>query len=175
MSLHETPAPTPHAEGTLVAFVATKPLADLAATAIRQIKEAGGRVVLVCPLVRHYDTAAAAADEWIRIPQLGVPVQFDDPADRPERWTGPWARTVATNLSRKAGRKVAHRALGQTVTWDLAARQVPRVQDVLDAADVITALDPSAVYIAWRAGQRNQHAAIINGIGPTMEHLGLAR
>ncbi|MBD3784691.1 MAG: hypothetical protein IE926_17365, partial [Micrococcales bacterium] len=56
-----------------------------------------------------------------------------------------------------------------------AARQSPDALAVLRRADVITALDPNAVWVAWQAAQVNQHAAVINGIGPTLEHLGLAR
>jgi hypothetical protein len=175
VTLHETPPPTPQADGLTVAFVATGPLAGIAADSIRRIREAGGRVVLLCPKVPGYAAARGAADEYIALHPFGNPVRFDSDDDRPERWTSEWVATVATNLHRKVGRRVAHKVIGRPLTWGLASKQTPEALEVLERADVITALDPNAVYIAWRAGQTNQHAAIINGIGPTLEHLGLAR
>ncbi|KRE62244.1 hypothetical protein [Nostocoides sp. Soil756] len=175
MSLAESPAPVPHAQGLEVVFVATGPLADIAADSIARIADAGARVTLICPKMRGYEQARAAADDYIQLLPLGIPVQFDDDSQRPVRWSPDWARTVATNISRKAGRRVAHKVVGKAVTWGFAVRQLPEAVRILDTADVITALDPGAVWIAWKASRTNAHAAVINGIGPTLEHLGLAR
>jgi hypothetical protein len=57
----------------------------------------------------------------------------------------------------------------------LAALHNRAALSALDSADVITALDAGAVYMVWEASRRNRAAAAVNGIGPTMEHLGLAR
>ncbi|MBD3784557.1 MAG: hypothetical protein IE926_16680, partial [Micrococcales bacterium] len=78
MTLHETPPPTPHTEGLEVAFVATSPLAGITADSIRRIRDGGGRVVLVCPdKMPGSAPARAAADEWVDLPPLGVPVRFE--------------------------------------------------------------------------------------------------
>lgn len=175
MSLHETPAPTPHAEGLEVVFVATSPVPGITADSIDRIRDAGARVTLISPKVVGYGPAREAADGFIELHGLGVPVQFEDDEDRPQRWSARWARTVATNVSRRAGRRVAHKLVGKAGAWGWAIRQLPEATDLLETADVITALDPGAVWIAWKAAQRNTHAEVINGIGPTLEHLGLAR
>ena len=171
--LPEDHPPVPHVAGRLVVLCHTGPLPHIVHTSIEQIRLNGGRVVLVGPLVRGAE-ASTAADEVILLRQRAAPVYFDK-ANPPRRYSRQWVSIVARNLGRRATFKPAGRVLGASTMWWLAALHNRAALSALDNADVITAVDAGAVYMVWEASRRNRAAAAINGIGPTMEHLGLAR
>jgi hypothetical protein len=170
----ERPAPTPHADHQTIAFVYTSPPTVMVVDSIKRIREQGGRVVILGPQIKGYEKAADVADGFIFLRQRFVPV-YVDPDNRPRRYSLPWASIVARNLTRKATQKPAKRVLGASTLWWITAKHNRQALALLDGADVITALDAGAVYLVWEAARRNRHAAAINGIGPTLEHLGLAR
>lgn len=172
--MQETPAPTPIAQGQKVVFLYTLAPNRMAVDAMKDIQGHGGQIVLVGPQVRHYEKAYFQADHYVRLIRRASPVKVD-PSQRPAKFTPAWAAIVATNLTRKATYKPLGKVLGQATMWWLAARQNPDALAELDGADVITAVDPGAVYMAWEASRRNTKAHVINGIGPTLEHLGLVR
>lgn len=171
--LPERQAPVPHVAGRLVVLCHTGPIPRIVHTSIEQIRDNGGRVVLLGPLVRGVD-ASAPADEVIVLRQRAAPV-YVDKANPPRRYSRQWVSIVARNLTRRATFKPARRVLGASTMWWLAALHNRAALSALDSADVITALDAGAVYMVWEASRRNRAAAAVNGIGPTMEHLGLAR
>jgi len=149
------------------------PLA-LVTTAIEKIRESGGQVTLMGPQIRGYESAAAAADHVVLLRHRAAPVKVD-PNKRPVRYSPQWASVVARNLLRKTAFGPARKTLGVSTLWWLAVSHSREALHAVDEADVITALDAGAVYSVWECARRNRHAAAINGIGPTMEHLGLAR
>lgn len=170
----ERPAPVPHAAGKLVVLCHTGPIPPVVNHSIEQIRRQGGRVVLVGPRVVGTEEAEEIVDEVLELRQRAAPV-FVNKADPPRKYSRQWVSIVARNLGRKATFKPARRVLGASTMWWLAAHHDRRVMSTLDRADVITALDAGAVYLVWEAARRNRHAAAINGIGPTMEHLGFLR
>lgn len=159
--------------GQHVVMIYTAPPMDLVVPAIRDIQAAGGSVTLIGPQVRGYEAAAEAADSIVRLRHRAAPVPID-PDHRPVRWTLPWASVVARNLSRRAAFGPARRALGVSTLWWLALRGSRDALHAVDDADVLTALDAGAVYSVWQAARRNLHAAAINGVRPTLEHMRLA-
>jgi hypothetical protein len=170
----ERPAPVPHADHQVVAICYTARPMPVVTDAVKAIREQGGRVVLIGPLVKGYEVPAEDADEYVQLIHRAVPV-YVDKANPPRRYSAQWASIVARNLTRRATVRPAQRLLGASTLWWIAARHNRDARKVLDRADVICAADAGAVYLAWEAARRNRHAAVVNGIGPTLEHLGLAR
>jgi len=168
------PAPTPEAARRNVVLTYTAVPMALVTTAIQQIRDAGGHVTLLGPQIRGYEPAGAAADRVVFLRNRAAPVRID-PDKRPRRYSPAWASVVARNLSRKVAFGPARKTLGASTLWWMAISHSRDALHVVDEADVITALDGGAVYSVWQCGRRNRHAAAINGIGPTLEHLGLAR
>jgi hypothetical protein len=82
---------------------------------------------------------------------------------------------VVRNLWRKVAFAPVRKTLGVSTLWWMSLSHSREALHAVDEADVITALDAGAVYSVWECARRNRHAAAINGIGPTLEHLGLAR
>ena len=174
MTQQPPPVPTPGAaQRNVVLAYTTTPLAIIT-TAIEQIREAGGQVTLLGPQIRGYEGAAAAANRVVLLRQRAAPVRID-PDHRPVRYSPQWASVVARNLWRKAAFGPARKTLGISTLWWLTLSHSREALHAVDEADVITALDAGAVYSVWECARRNRHAAAINGIGPTLEHLGLAR
>jgi hypothetical protein len=145
----------------------------LVTVAIEQIRQEGGHVVLLGPQIRGYEQAAAAADRMVFLRHRAAPVRVD-PDNRPARFSPQWAWLVTRNLSRRAAFGPARKTLGISTLWWMALSHSREALHAVDEADVITALDAGAVYSVWNCARRNHHAAAINGIGPTLEHLGLA-
>lgn len=170
----ERPAPVPHADHQVVAVCFTAKPMPAVADAVRTIREQGGRVVLIGPLVTGYEEPAAEADDYIKLVHRANPV-YVDKSDPPRKYSPQWTSIVARNLTRRATVRPAQRLLGASTLWWIAARGNRDARKVLDSADVLCAADGGAVYLVWEAARRNRHAAAINGIGPTLEHLGLAR
>jgi hypothetical protein len=155
----------------VIAF--TTPPMVIVTAAIEQIRAAGGRVVLLGPQVRGYEPAAAAADQMVFLRHQAAPVRVD-PDNRPKRYSPRWAWLVTRNLSRRAAFGPVRKTIGVPTLWWMALSHSRDALHVVDEADVITALDAGAVYSVWNCARRNQHAAAINGIGPTLEHFSLA-
>jgi hypothetical protein len=172
--MSERPAPTPRADHQRVLLVYTLPPLEIVADDIAAIRANGGRVDVVGPRVKGFEISARAADHFTLLVRRSTPVKID-PDDRPRKYSMRWVKVVATNLSRKALFRSAKRVLGAATLWWMSAAQNRKALDLIDGADVITALDAGAIYLCWQAGRRNRGAAVINGIGPTMEHLGLVR
>jgi hypothetical protein len=170
----ERPAPIPHADHRVVAICYTGAPMPVVTDAVRAIGEQGGHVVLIGPLVKGSEVPAAYADKYIRLVHRATPV-YVDKANAPRKYGPRWASIVARNLTRRATVRPAQRLFGAATLWWVAVRNNPEASKVLDRADVICAADAGAVYLAWESARRNRHAAVINGIGPTLEHLGLAR
>ena len=170
----ERPAPTPHAAQQTIVLVYTSVPSVMAVEAIKKIRGNGGRVVLLGPQIKGYENAAEISDSFVFLRQRVTPV-YVDPDNRPRRYSPTWASIVARNLIRKATFKPAKRTLGAATLWWMAARNNRQALHLIDSADVITATDAGSIYLVWEAARRNRHAAAINGIGPTLEHLGLAR
>jgi hypothetical protein len=168
------PVPKPEAARRNVVLAYTSPPLALVTTAIEQIREAGGQVTLMGPQIRGYEGPAAAANRTVLLRHRAASVRID-PDRRPVRYSPRWAWVVARNLSRKAAFGPARKALGVSTLWWMAVRQSREALHAIDEADVIAALDAGAVYSVWECARRNRHAAAINGIGPTLEHLGIAR
>jgi len=168
------PVPPPGAARRNVVLAYTAPPMALVTVAIEQIREAGGQVVLLGPQIRGYEGAAAAADRMVLLRHRAAPVRID-PDNRPVRYSLAWASVVARNLSRRVAFGPARKTLGVATLWWMAVSHSRDALREIDDADVITALDAGAVYSVWNCARRNRHAAAINGIGPTLEHLGLAR
>jgi hypothetical protein len=168
------PLPEPQAARRNVVLAYTSPPLAIVTAAIQQIREAGGHVVLVGPQIRGYELPAAAADQNILLRHRAAPVRID-PARRPVRYSRAWASVVVRNLSRKAAFGPARKTLGVATLWWMSLSQSREALRAIDEADVITALDAGAVYSVWECARRNRHAAAVNGIGPTLEHLGIAR
>jgi len=166
------PAHDAAGRNVVLAYTAS-PLA-LVTTAIEQIRKAGGQVTLVGPQIRGYEGPAAAADRVVLLRHRAAPVRID-PDHRPVRYSPQWASVVARNLWRKAAFGPARKTLGVSTLWWMTMSHSREALYAINEADVITALDAGAVYSVWECARRNRHAAAINGIGPTMEHLGLAR
>jgi len=174
MTQQSPPVPNPGAaRRNVVLAYTTTPLAIIT-TAIEQIRDAGGQVTLLGPQIRGYEGAAAAANHIVVLRQRAAPVRID-PENRPVRYSPQWASVVARNLWRKAAFGPARKTLGVSTLWWMTMSHSREALHAIDEADVITALDAGAVYSVWECARRNRHAAAINGIGPTMEHLGLAR
>ena len=173
MTQQPPPVPTPGAARRNVVLAYTAPPMALVTAAIEQIRGAGGHVTLLGPQIRGYEQAGAAADRVVFLRNRASPVRID-PDKRPTRYSLQWASVVARNLSRKAAFGPARKTLGVSALWWMALSHSRDALHVVDEADVITALDGGAVYSVWQCARRNRHAAAINGIGPTLEHLGLA-
>lgn len=174
MTQQQPPVPTPSAARRNVVLAYTTRPMDLVTVAIEQIRHAGGHVILLGPQIRGYESAAAAADHMVFLRHRAAPVRID-PDNRPARYSVRWASVVARNLSRKAAFGPARKTLGVSTLWWMSLSHSREALHSVDEADVITALDAGAVYSVWECARRNRHAAAINGIGPTLEHLGLAR
>ena len=166
------PTPETARRNVVLAYTAS-PLA-LITTAIEQIRKAGGQVTLVGPQIRGYEGPAAAANRVVLLRHRAAPVRID-PDHRPVRYSPQWASVVARNLWRKAAFGPARKTLGVSTLWWMTMSHSREALHAIDEADVITALDAGAVYSVWECARRNRHASAINGIGPTMELLGLAR
>ena len=162
------------AAGRNVVLAYTSPPLALITTAIEKIREAGGTVTLLGPQVRGYEAPAAAANTVVLLRHRAAPVRID-PDHRPVRYSPQWASVVVRNLARKAAFGPTSKTLGASTLWWLTLSHSRDALHAIDEADVITALDAGAVYAVWECARRNRHAAAINGIGPTLEHLGLAR
>ena len=173
-STASAPASAPASAQHKVVLAYTAPPLALVTTAIEQIRKAGGHVTLLGPQIRGYERPAEAADRVVLLRNRAAPVQID-PDNRPVRYSARWASVVARNLSRKAAFGPARRTLGVSTLWWMSMSRSREALHAIDEADVITALDAGAVYSVWECARRNRHAAAINGIGPTLEHLGLAR
>ena len=169
---HTITAPDAAGRKVVLAYTAS-PLA-LITTAIEQIRKAGGQVTLVGPQIRGYEGPAAAANRVVLLRHRAAPVRID-PDHRPMRYSPQWASVVARNLWRKAAFGPARKTLGVSTLWWLTMSHSREALHAIDEADVVTALDAGAVYSVWECARRNRHATAINGIGPTMEHLRLAR
>ncbi|MGZ4591639.1 MAG: hypothetical protein ACXV2I_12720, partial [Actinomycetes bacterium] len=126
----------------------------------------------VGPQIKGYEVAAAAADRVVLLRNRAAPVPID-PDNRPARWTARWASVVVRNLWRRTVFGPAKKSLGAATLWWMALSHHRDAVHAVDDADVITAADGGAIYSAWRCTKRNRHAAVINGIGPTLEHLQL--
>lgn len=174
MTQQPAPVPEPAAARRNVVLAYTSPPLAIVTTAIEQIRAAGGHVVLVGPQIRGYEKPAAAADRSILLRHRAAPVRID-PARRPVRYSPRWASVVVRNLSRKAAFGPARKTLGVATLWWMSFSQSLEALRAVDEADVITALDAGAVYSVWECARRNRSAAAVNGIGPTLEHLGIAR
>lgn len=170
----ERPAPTPHAERQRIVLMYTSAPPVMVVDAIREMRTAGAEVVIIGPQVKGYEHAAKVASTNIFLRHRVAPVYFDR-ENPPRRYTTEWASIVARNLSRRATYKPAQRLLGAATLWWMATAQNREALSAIDQAHVLTALDGGSVYSVWQAARRNKGAAAINGIGPTMEHLGLAR
>lgn len=168
------PVPASDAAGRNVVLAYTASPLALITTAIEQIRKAGGQVTLVGPQIRGYEGPAAAANRVVLLRHRAAPVRID-PDHRPVRYSPQWASVVARNLWRKAAFGPARKTLGVSTLWWMTMSHSREALYAIDEADVITALDAGAVYSVWECARRNRHPAAINGIGPTMEHLGLAR
>lgn len=169
-----SPVPTLSEARRKVVLAYTSPPLALVTTAIEQIRRAGGHVTLIGPQVRGYEQQAAAADRVVLLRNQAASVRID-PDNRPVRYTPRWASVVARNLSRKAAYGPARKVLGVSTLWAMSLSHSREALHAVDEADVITALDAGAVFAVWECARRNRHAAAVNGIGPTLEHLGLAR
>lgn len=174
MTQQPPPARRPVAARRNVVLAYTATPMDLVTTAIEQIRQAGGQVVLLGPQIRGYEPAAAAANRVVLLRHRAASVRID-PDNRPVRYTPRWAWVVARNLTRKAAFGPARRTLGVSTLWWMSLSHSREALHAIDEADVITALDGGIVYSVWQCARRNHQAAAINGIGPTLEHLGLAR
>lgn len=174
MTQQPAPVPEPQAARRNVVLTYTSPPLAIVTKAIEQIREAGGHVVLVGPQIRGYEKPAAAADRVVLLRHRAAPVRID-PDRRPARYSPAWASVVVRNLSRKAAFGPARKALGVATLWWMSLSHSREALRAIDEADVITALDAGAVYSVWQCARRNHRAAAVNGIGPTLEHLGIAR
>lgn len=174
MTQQPAPVPDPQAARRKVVLAYTSPPLALVTTAIEQIREAGGHVVLMGPQIRGYERPAAAADQIVLLHHRAAAVRID-PNRRPGRYSPQWASVVVRNLSRKAAFGPAAKKLGVATLWWMSLSQSREALLAVDEADVITALDAGAVYSVWECARRNRRAAAVNGIGATMEHLGIAR
>lgn len=170
----ERPAPTPHANQQRIVMLYTSVPPVMVVDAIRQMRAAGAEVVIIGPQIRGYENAAEVASSNIFLRKRVAPVHFDRD-NPPRRYSAEWASIVARNLGRRATYKPAQRMLGAATLWWMATAQNREALTAIDQAHVLTALDGGSVYSIWQAARRNKGAAAINGIGPTMEHLGLSR
>jgi hypothetical protein len=168
------PNPTPQAARRNVVLAYTAPPMDLVTAAIKQIRSAGGQVTLLGPQIRGYEPAAKAANRVVLLRNRAAPVPVD-PDNCPVRYSPKWLSIVARNFSRKAAFGPARKTLGVSTLWWMSLSHSREALHAIDEADVIAALDGGVVYSVWECARRNRHAAAINGIGPTLEHLGLAR
>ncbi len=174
MTQQPPPVPTPEAARRNVVLAYTAPPLAIVTAAIEQIRQAGGQVILMGPQIRGYEGPAAAADRMIFLRHRAAPVRID-PDNRPVRYSPRWAWVVTRNVSRKVAFGPARKTLGISTLWWMSLSQSREALHAVDEADVISALDAGAVYSVWECARRNRHAAAINGIGPTLEHLGIAR
>lgn len=174
MTHQPPPVPPPETARQKVVLAYTSAPMDIITTAIEQIRAAGGQVILLGPQIRGYEPAAYAANRIVLVRHRAASVRID-PDNRPVRYSPRWAWVVARNLSRKAAFGPARKTLGASTLWWMSVSNSPQALHAVDEADVITALDAGMVYSVWECARRNRHAAAINGIGPTLEHLGLAR
>lgn len=154
-------------------LVYTKTPSSAVADAITLLTANGAVVSLIGPQVRGYERAAGlVGDRMVRVRHRAAPV-YVDPANPPRRWSPTWIWVVVRNLWRKATLKPARKLLSAPMLWAAAVSGNPDAVRRLDEADVMTAIDPDAVYPVWKAARRNQRAAAINGLRPTLQHLGL--
>jgi hypothetical protein len=164
----------PDAARCNVVMAYTAPPLALVTTAIEKIRAAGGQVTLLGPQIRGHEGPAAAANRAVLLRHRAAPVRID-PENRPVRYSRRWASVVVRNLWRKVAFAPVRKTLGVSTLWWMSLSHSREALHAVDEADVITALDAGAVYSVWECARRNRHAAAINGIGPTLEHLGLAR
>ncbi|MGA8045841.1 MAG: hypothetical protein WCA30_06185 [Dermatophilaceae bacterium] len=167
------PVSSADVSGERVVFVATTPPGATVVQAMERIRTAGARVSFVTRQIKGYERAAAVADETVLVRSTigAVPVDKSNP---PKRFSPAWVRIVATNLTRKATHKPLSKVRGVAETFWSGVRHNPRATEVLASATVITALDQAAAYTAWRIGRTNTSAALVNGSGPTLDHLDIA-
>jgi hypothetical protein len=161
-------------QGKHVALVYTAPPGALVVDAIKTLQEDGATVSLIGPRIGGYERAAELAGEGmipIRYRHAPVPVDRDNP---PARWSREWQWVVARNLWRKGTAKVARKLFSASVLWWRTISHDKLAVRRLEEADVLTAVDGGAIYPVWKAAQRNLDAVAINGVGPTLQHFGLA-
>jgi hypothetical protein len=137
------------------------------------IQSSGGRVTLMGPKIKGTERIAVEADRALVLRSGTAPVQID-PTHSVVRWTPQWASVVVRNLWRRLVLGPLLKPLGPGVRAWMPLRRSRDAIRAVDDADVIAAMDAGAIYSAWRCGRRNRAAAVINGIGPTLEHLNLA-
>ena len=158
-----------------VALVYTTTPGLLVATAIAAMQRDGAQVSLIGPQIKGYEDALTLVGEdnmvRLRWRSAPVPIDHDNP---PKRYSAEWAWVVIRNLYRKGTYKPLKKVLSASVLWWRSIAQNRTALHHLDEADIITAVDGGAVYPVWQAARRNRRAVAINGVGPTLQHLGLA-
>jgi hypothetical protein len=161
-------------QGKHVVLVYTAPPGALLVEAIRTLQGSGATVTLIGPQVAGYEPAAElAGDAMIPIRYRNAPVAVDRD-NPPARWSREWQWIVVRNLWRKGSYKVARKLFSAAVLWWRTISRNRLALRRLDEADVLTAVDAGAIYPVWKAARRNADAAAINGVGPTLQHFGLA-
>jgi hypothetical protein len=156
---------------TVVVIYSARP-PEILPQAIATLRGAGVDVTLIGPPLKGYQPASSGAATTVVVAGKTGSVVVD-PANRPARWTPRWASIVARNLWRKHGPRALPHRLGPGPTWWRSVSSNREAMRHLAAADVLTALDPAAVYVVWKAARANPSAAAINGIQPTLEHFKL--
>lgn len=155
-----------------VVLIFTSRPAAFVSTGIQAIRSSGGRITLIGPRIKGIERLAADAAGVVYLRNRAAPVQIQ-PNNRPDRWTLGWATVVVRNLWRRAVSGPVTKPLGAAALWWMALRRNRDAVHAVGDADVISALDAGAIYLAWRCTRRNRGAAVLNGIGPTLEHLKL--
>lgn len=167
----ETPV-TPHSRGEHVAMLFTVPIPDVVRSQIRRVRESGGRVHLIGPESVIDDSLASVADTVTRLTRSTNAV----PVDGPLRKGSPrWAKVVAQNTVQRRFIRRQVKKHGPPHSWWISTHRNSEAMRLLRDATVLTALDQGAVYAVWNAARLNAHAPAINGIGPTLDELGLGR
>lgn len=167
----ETPV-APHARGEHVTMMFTVPVPDVVRSQIRRVRANGGRIHLIGPESAADEGLADLADSITLLtrPTNAVPVGGPLRKGSPQ-----WLSVVARNTVQRQFVKRQVSKHGLPHGWWIATRRNEQAMRLLRDATVLTALDQGAVYPIWNAARLNDHAPAINGIGPTLDELGLGR
>jgi hypothetical protein len=161
--------------GQRVALVYTTPPSPVLAEAVEKLQAAGAQVHVIGPQIKGYEKAAELAGERmirLRYRNSPVPIDRDNP---PVRWSREWMWVVARNLWRKGTYKPMRLVLSAPALWWRTISRNERALRALEQADVLSAVDPGAVFSVWQIARRNNRALAISGVVPTLQELGLAQ
>lgn len=156
-----------------VALVYTTAPSAAVQAAVTRLRSHGARITLIGSPLPEADDIALGVDRHIPV-RKAVSTRSEIDGRSPRRYSPAWARLVADNLVRKKALPKIIAARGSAFGWWLAIRRDGDAIAALRDATLLCALNDEAIYTVWEASRVNAFAPAISGIGPLLDHVGLA-